>query len=81
MAKKVETLGGTIIKKMQKVVKIKKNNNYLTSIVYLKDEKYITCKCDILVSSMPIKDLISEMNDVPKRIVKLANDLPYRDFF
>ena len=79
LAKKVETLGGTIIKNA-KVVKIKKNNNYLTSIVYLKDEKYITCKCDILVSSMPIKDLISEMNDVPKRIVKLANDLPYRDF-
>lgn len=79
LAKRIENLGGKIIKDA-KVVKIKKNNNHLTSVVYLKDEKYITCKCDILVSSMPLKDLISEMNDVPRKIVKLASDLPYRDF-
>ena len=29
---------------------------------------------------MPLKNLIMEMNDVPKKIKSIASDLPYRDF-
>ena len=29
---------------------------------------------------MPVKDLINDMNSVPKHISKISNDLPYRDF-
>ena len=36
--------------------------------------------CDILISSMPVKDLVNAMNDVPEECVRIANGLPYRDF-
>ncbi|MCL2153661.1 MAG: hypothetical protein FWH57_12030, partial [Oscillospiraceae bacterium] len=36
--------------------------------------------CDILISSMPIKDLISAMDDVPSDIRLVSDCLEYRDF-
>lgn len=35
---------------------------------------------DIFISSMPVKDLVNGMNDVPDDMLKIANGLPYRDF-
>ncbi len=35
---------------------------------------------DIFISSMPVKDLVGGMNDVPKRAAKIAAGLPYRDY-
>mgnify|MGYP006974680413 FL=1 len=29
---------------------------------------------------MPLKDLVLAMNDVPKKITKIAEGLPYRDY-
>jgi protoporphyrinogen oxidase len=38
-------------------------------------------RCDSLVSSMPVKDLIAGLNaDVPNEIREIAAGLPYRDF-
>ena len=79
LADEVKKLGGKIIKNA-KVVKVKKNNEKITSIIYLKDNRYINYRGDILVSSMPLKDLILSMNDVPKKITKISSNLPYRDF-
>lgn len=79
LAEEVKKLGGKIIKNA-KVVKVKKNNEKITSIIYLKDNRYINYRCNILVSSMPLKDLILNMNDVPKKITKISSNLPYRDF-
>jgi len=44
-----------------------------------------TILCDVLLSSMPIKDLILAINSkndeiMPKHITKIATELPYRDF-
>ena len=36
--------------------------------------------CDALFSSMPVKDLVASMNDVPEEVSRIAADLPYRDF-
>ena len=37
--------------------------------------------CDYLISSMPIKDLVSKLNvEVPNRVTNVADNLPYRDF-
>ena len=36
--------------------------------------------CDVVFSSMPIKDLVSALGDVPENIAKIAAELPYRDF-
>lgn len=35
---------------------------------------------DIFISSMPLRDLVVDMNDVPENIHVIANGLPYRDF-
>lgn len=35
---------------------------------------------DIFISSMPVKDLVNGMNDVPEDMHNIADGLPYRDF-
>ena len=35
---------------------------------------------DIVISSMPLKDLVAGMDDVPQNIRTIAQGLPYRDF-
>ncbi len=36
--------------------------------------------CDVLFSTMPLKDLAAGMNDVPEDVARVAKGLPYRDF-
>ncbi len=35
---------------------------------------------DMIISSMPVKDLISGMNNVPRDVSRIADGLPYRDY-
>ena len=79
MAKKIKKMGGKILLR-SKVIGIEKNNNSIKKVVYTKGKSTYSINCDKLVSSMPVKDLINSMNDVPKKISNLANGLPYRDF-
>ena len=54
-----------------KVIGIKKDKkNKLTGVVYEKDGKKVTLSGDYVISSMPIKDLVIAMNDVPKKMMK-----------
>lgn len=79
-ASKIEELGGTIIKNA-KVVSIHKNSEQrITSINYEKDGETITAEGDYVISSMPVKDLIEGMNDVPQEPLRIATGLPYRDY-
>ena len=39
-----------------------------------------TVLCDYLFSSMPLKDLVKGLPDVPEDISRIAGGLPYRDF-
>ena len=71
MAKKVKKMGGTIIKK-SKVSKICINNNKVKSITYIKDGKEIIVDADILISTMPIKDLIYSMNKKNDKVLKIS---------
>lgn len=74
-----EKLGG-VIQKNSKVVKINRQGNNITSIEYERDGKTETMEADIIISSMPLKDLVNGMSGVPKSISDIANGLPYRDF-
>lgn len=79
-ASEVEKLGGTIIKNA-KVTRIHKNSeNLITSLTYEKDGQEYTMKGDYFISSMPVKDLVDGMNDVPKEPARIAAGLPYRDY-
>ena len=75
-----EKLGGKMVKNA-KVTKILKNSdNKLTGIIYVKDGKEEKFEGDYIISSMPVKDLVEGMNDVPKKFLDIAKGLPYRDY-
>ena len=79
-ASEVEKMGGTIIKGA-KVTKLHKDeNNMLTGLIYEKGGAEQEMNGDVIISSMPVKDLVGGMNDVPETPARIAKGLPYRDY-
>ena len=78
-AEEIKKMGGTIIQNAC-VNKIHKKDNELTGVSYVQDGKEIQLNGDYVISSMPIKDLVCDMNDVPEDMYKIAEGLPYRDY-
>ena len=62
------------------VKKIISENGKITGVVFEHDGKEFTENADIVISSMPVKDLVGGMNAVPDDISRIAAGLPYRDF-
>lgn len=79
MAHKVQKMGG-IVKLNAEVIGIKKKDNKIINILYKENDEVRKINVDYLISSMPIKNLMNSMNDVPKNIKNISNKLPYRDF-
>ncbi len=52
----------------------------ITTVYYEKDGAEEAIQGDIIISSMPVKDLIAGMPSVPESIQEIAQGLPYRDF-
>ncbi len=75
-----EKMGGTIIKNAKVTKIIKNDDNTLKGLIYEKDGQEIEIDGDYVISSMPVKDLVEGMNDVPKDISAIASGLPYRDY-
>ena len=64
-----------------KAIKIHKTaENLIDAVTYVKGGAEIELPCDILISSMPLKDLVGGMNGVPEKIQAIAAGLPYRDY-
>ncbi|MBR4628109.1 MAG: NAD(P)/FAD-dependent oxidoreductase [Ruminococcus sp.] len=79
-ADEVKKLGGNIIMEAS-VKKIAKNDdNKLTGVTYVKDGREVSLDGDYIISSMPVKDLVNGMNDVPEDAARIAAGLPYRDY-
>lgn len=79
-AEEVMKKGGTILKNA-KVTKIHKDeNNKLTGLTYEKDGQEFELTGDYIISSMPVRDLVGGMNDVPAEPARIAAGLPYRDY-
>ncbi|MBE6876063.1 MAG: NAD(P)/FAD-dependent oxidoreductase [Ruminococcus sp.] len=79
-AEEFKKLGGEIIFGA-KVNKIHTNGeNLVENITYIKNHQKNTVNADIVISSMPVKDLVAGMNDVPAWEAEIAKGLPYRDF-
>ncbi|MCR5404291.1 MAG: NAD(P)/FAD-dependent oxidoreductase [Butyrivibrio sp.] len=78
-AEEIEKLGGKIIMNA-KVVGIRKSGAHIKGVTYLVDGKETTMDGDVVISSMPVKDLIAGMNDVPADAARIAAGLPYRDY-
>ena len=78
-AQKVKDAGGKVIIGA-KVVRLFQYQNMVSEVTYVKDGKEVVLPADIVISSMPIKDLVADLNDVPQKIQDIAGGLPYRDF-
>ena len=71
---------GGILKKNAKVVSVNTKQGKVVSVTYVMDGQEITEEADYFISSMPLKDLVEGMNDVPAKEQEIAKGLPYRDF-
>lgn len=79
-ASEIEKLGGKILRNC-KVTKLHKDTqNHITSLTYEHEDSEVTVEGDIFISSMPVKDLVAGMNDVPAEPRRIAAGLPYRDY-
>lgn len=77
----IENKGGQILTN-HRVDKINVKNNKIESVECEVSGERKIIKGDIFISSMPIKDLINDIQHtkVDKNILRIANGLPYRDF-
>lgn len=80
VADEVRSKGG-VINLNEKVVKINQQNGKIVSLETqtVNGDKKVY-EGDIFISTMPVKDLITSLNDVPADVKKVAEGLMYRDF-
>jgi len=83
VAEEIKALGGVIMKHTQ-AVRFEGDNGKLTRVICRTPSGERAETCDILISSMPIKDLVQGMADggmdVPGEMYRISQGLPYRDF-
>lgn len=79
-ADEVTKLGGKILKNSKVTGFIKDERNHIAALTYEHDGTTSTMEGDIFISSMPVRDLVGGMNDVPADIAAIAAGLPYRDY-
>ena len=79
-AAEIEKMGGTILRHCKATKLHKDENNHITSLTYETEGREVTVEGDIFISSMPVKDLVAGMNDVPEAEADIAAGLPYRDY-
>lgn len=75
MAEKISKMGGEIVFNA-KVQKVNVEKGKIISVLANGNEY----TADYFFSSMPIKDLCFAMNEIPKEMLGIAENLPYRDF-
>ena len=77
VAEEIRMMGGTILCEKRVVLVERDSNGNVCKVGCDGGEEF---HCDILISSMPIKDLANALKDVPDDIRRVTNGLPYRDF-
>lgn len=78
-AEEIEKKGGIILRKT-KAVGVIKENERITGVKVVCDGVEKQFSADYVISSMPLKDLVCGMDDVPIEIREIAEGLPYRDY-
>ena len=58
----------------------KAKGRVLTGVTWERDGQTFEETGDLFISSMPIKDLVGGMNNVPEKPAEIAAGLPYRDY-
>lgn len=78
-AEEIEKMGGEILFD-HSVVKIKSEKSEIKKVIAIYNSEEIEFNCDYVISSMPVKDLVAALNNVPENVNEIASALPYRDF-
>ncbi|MGM9583972.1 MAG: NAD(P)/FAD-dependent oxidoreductase [Faecousia sp.] len=79
-ASEIEHMGGQIIRDATVIRLHKSEENRIEGLTYRKGDKEIRVDGDYVISSMPLKDLVQGLNDVPGEVGEIARGLPYRDY-
>lgn len=79
-ASEIEKLGGTVLKNAKAVKLLRNTDGTISHVIYEKDGVRTTLNADIVISSMPVKDLVAGLTDVPAEPARIAAGLPYRDY-
>ena len=78
-AGRIEAMGGRILKN-HRVVGLERADGKITAVRAICDGKELLFPADHVISSMPLKDLVEGLDEVPEDIRRIAEGLPYRDF-
>ncbi len=79
VAQEITDRGGEI-RFGSRVTGVQTAGNTVTGVTVERDGKTETVGADAVISSMPLKDLVAGMADVPADVAAVAEGLPYRDF-
>ena len=79
VAEEIRNMGGTILPGW-KAERIIVQDQKIVKLFCRHDGTVSELDCGTVISSMPLKDLVQSLNDVPEEIRTIANGLPYRDF-
>lgn len=79
VADRVKEQGGEI-RMGCRVVGLESTDSRITGVRYEENGETHVLPCDIVMSSMPVKDLVAGMQNVPDDMREIASGLPYRDF-
>ena len=79
--RKIETLGGKVLME-SKVIGLSERDDKILSVTYIdkNGKEEIINEVFSVISSMPIKDLILDIDSAPSNIKDIAKNLPYRDY-
>ena len=78
-AKRFLELGGRITFGC-KVTGICQKEGHIEKLIFEENGETKELTADVVFSSMPVKDLVGGMNNVPDKLKNIAKGLPYRDF-
>lgn len=62
------------------VVGVNVDGNSVRSVTVKSEDGEREIPCDVLISSMAVKDLINALPEPPENVRAISNELPYRDF-
>ena len=79
-AEEIKIRGGQILTNAKVTGIIKDEDNKILGLRYEYKGETLWIDGDYVISSMPIKDLVAGINDVPKQYAEIAAGLPYRDY-
>jgi protoporphyrinogen oxidase len=81
VAQEVVTMGGEVFKEYE-VVDLFVTGDIMSKVTCNTPKGKVEIDCDYLLSTMPIKDLVSRMSgiEIPSDVKEIAETLPYRDF-